>query len=305
MWAAANRHPEVVRLLLGARADLRARTHSWRQMMAVPPHGYPAYNREIPHGSYTALLFAVRAGDLESAKLLVAAGADVNDEDAWGVSATVLAAHAGFTELAVFLLDKGADPNASRAGFTALHCAIMRRDEPLVRALLARGADPGAPLKTWTPTRRSSRDWNFDPKLVGATPLWLAARFQQPEVMRLLAARGADGRFVHHSRYVAEKDYSEKSESLTTLMAALGAGGGAAWTPPSGNRDALTLETVRAALDLGADIHARTTGGRTALDLARESGQPADVIALLMAACRSSGPGLCPPDRADASSPPR
>jgi hypothetical protein len=68
--------------------------------MAVPPHGLLEYNREIPHGGDTALLFAARAGDLDSAKLLLAAGADVNDKDAWGVSATVLAA--GGPRLAVY-----------------------------------------------------------------------------------------------------------------------------------------------------------------------------------------------------------
>ena len=46
------------------------------------------YNRAIPHGGETALMFAARVGDLASAKLLVAAGADVElIADAWGVSA--------------------------------------------------------------------------------------------------------------------------------------------------------------------------------------------------------------------------
>ena len=52
--------------------------------MAVPPHGVPEYNRMIPHGGDTALMFAARVGDLGSARLLVGAGANVNDADALG-----------------------------------------------------------------------------------------------------------------------------------------------------------------------------------------------------------------------------
>src|SRR5207248_8690006 len=148
MWAVAQKHPDVVKVLLEHHADIRLRTDVWSEVMAIPPHGYLGYNRQIPHGGDTALMFAARVGDLASAKLLVAAGANVNDADAWGVSATTLAAHSGFTELVEFLLDKGADPNAAPAGFTALHEAIMRRDEKIVTALLAHGADANAPLKT-------------------------------------------------------------------------------------------------------------------------------------------------------------
>ena len=64
-------------------------------------------------------------------------------------------------ELVEFLLDNGADPNAAGAGFTALHAAIMRRNEKMVTALLAHGADPNAPLRARTPTRRESDDFHF------------------------------------------------------------------------------------------------------------------------------------------------
>src|SRR5260221_12837646 len=98
-------------------------------VQAVPPHGYRPYNRDTPFGSQTALLFAARVGDLASATLLVAAGANVNDADAWGISAVTLAAHSGFQAIVEFLLDKGADANAAGPGFTGLHAAVMRRDE--------------------------------------------------------------------------------------------------------------------------------------------------------------------------------
>jgi ankyrin repeat protein len=270
MWAVTQKHADVVKLLLAAKADVHARTESWSQMMAVPPHGLPEYNRMIPHGSDTALMFAARAGDAASAKLLVEAGANVSDHDAWGVSATALAAFSGHGEIARYLLDKGADPNNDKPGFTALHCAIMRRDEPTVAALLQHGANPNAAVKVWTPTRRSSDDYHFMPALVDATPYWLAARFTQPGVMRLLAKRGADPKVIHESNYVQGEGYQRRKERTTAVMAALGMGGGTAWVPlERGERDALILETVKVAVELGADLGVANTDGRTALDSAR------------------------------------
>jgi ankyrin repeat protein len=270
MWAVAQRHTDVVKVLLANGADVQRRSDVWSQMMAVPPHGVALYNKMIPHGSDTPLLFAARVGDLASARLLVAAGANVNDADAWGVSALVLAAHSGFGALVELLLERGADANAAGAGFTALHAAIMRRDVGIVTALLAHGADPSAPLATWTPTRRSSKDYNFAPELVGATPYWLAARFSQPEVMRLLLKHGADGRVVHVGRYHAEEPVEPRSHVTTAVMAAAGMGGGAAWVPPDRReREALMLEAVTLALEQGVDVNAADTDGRTALDAAR------------------------------------
>ena len=241
--------------------------------MAVPPHGYLPYNKTIPAGGETALMFAARVGDLASAKLLVTAGANANDADAWGVSAVTLAAHSGIRELVEFLLEKGADPNTAGPGFTALHEAVMRRDEKMVSALLARGADANAPLRTWTPSRRSSQDFNFAPELVGATPFWLAARFSEPGVMRLLLKHGADPLFVHHGEHRVEgrgEVFPLRTDVTTALMAATEMGGGQAWVQPDASeREGLTLETVKLAVEFGIDINAANTNGRTALDAAK------------------------------------
>ena len=270
MWAIAERHPDAVKVLLAHGADVHARSEAWSQVMAVPPHGMLEYNRAIPHGSNTALMFAARAGDLESAKLLVAAGANVNDQDAWGVSATAMAAHAGHREVLEFLLERGANPNADGAGFSALHAAIMRRDQKMAAALLARGADANARVKAWTPTRRSSKDFNFSPELVGSTPFWLAARFMQPDVMRLLVKHGADPLFLHRAEYHAEEGASKRTQATNALMAAAGMGGGAAWVPPDRrDRERLILEAVKLAAEFGVDVNAVNTDGRTALDAAK------------------------------------
>jgi ankyrin repeat protein len=273
MWAVSQKHADVVKVLLARGADVHARSAERRQMVAVPPHGYREHNRVIPQGGDTALMFAARVGDLASAKLLVASGANVNDTDAWGVSATTLAAHSGFGELVDFLLERGADPNAAKAGFTALHAAIMRRDEKMVAALLAKGADANAPLKVWTPTRRSSDDFHFQPALVGATPFWLAARFTQPAVMRLLVKHGADPLFVHDLKYVTAavgNDYPAKHERTTAVMAAAGMGGGTPWVQlDRAEREAMALEAVKLGAELGIDLNATNVDGRTALDAAR------------------------------------
>ncbi len=270
MWAVAQKHPAVVKLLIDGGADIHARSSVWSQVMAVSPHGLLQYNKNVPHGGTTALMFAARVGDLASAKLLVAAGAKPDDADAWGVSATALAAHAGFTELVEFLLDEGANPNLSEAGFTALHAAVMRRDERMVTALLAHKADPNAPVRFWTPTRRSSRDFNFNPELVGATPYWLAARVIAPGIMRLLVQHGANPRVVHHADYHGADPVEERSQTTTPLMAALGMGGGAAWVQPErSQREILTLEAATLAVEHGVDLNVANDDGRTALDAAR------------------------------------
>jgi ankyrin repeat protein len=259
-----------VKLLIDAGADLNAKSATWGEVMAVSPHGMLQYNKNVPHGADTALMFAARVGDFESAKLLVAAGAKPNEVDAWGVSATAMAAHAGFPDIVEFLLDKGADPNTNGGGFTALHAAVLHRDERMVAALLAHKADPNAKVLAWTPTRRSSRDWNFNPELVGATPYWLAARATAPAIMKMLVEHGADPKVVHHADYHAGDPTEERSQTTTPLMAAVGMGGGVPWVQiDSKQREALTLEAARVAVQNGSDVNVANDDGRTALDAAR------------------------------------
>ena len=131
MWAVAQRHPDVVRLLIESGADIRARSSVRRVIVNTgTAGGDAAFNGSMvvpeDRGGYTPLLFAARYGDVDSAGLLLDAGADVNDTAPTGTSALVVAAHGGHTALARFLLDKGADANAADAGYTALHAAILR-----------------------------------------------------------------------------------------------------------------------------------------------------------------------------------
>lgn len=292
MWAVAQRHPDVVEALLAHQPDVHVRSDARTEVVKTSPEPWnPDYIIDLLQGGYTPLLFAARVGDLDSARLLVAAGADVNDTAPYGTSATVVAAHSGHGELAAFLLEQGADPNAAGAGYTALHAAILHKDDYLVAALLVRGADPNVPVVRSTPVRRDSVDYYLHPSYVGATPFWLAARFSAPAIMRLLAEHGADPLVAHRPVYwdgqLAESDdRAEVREGDTTaVMAAAGLGGRAPLfavdrlnriaesapvrstrrEPDPVEREAVTLEAVRVAAELGVDVNTANAVGETAL----------------------------------------
>src|SRR6266478_5651070 len=116
--------------------------------------GREELNYTVLRGGATPLLFAVRAGDADSARLLLKAGADANDAQPDGVSALVLAAYSGNGSVGAVLLEHAADPNAFATGYTALHAAVLRSDLGLVKALLAHGANPNVRMTKGTPLRR-------------------------------------------------------------------------------------------------------------------------------------------------------
>ena len=270
MWAAAQGHPEAVRLLLASGARVGDRSKVYPQIVSSSGNADRSGVFEVMQGGYTPLLFAARSGDAASARLLVAAGADVDAAAASGTSPLVVAAHSGHGALAAFLLDAGADPGAADAGYAALHAAALRGDPDLVRALLAHGADPDAVLLRGTPARRVSADWRLAHRMIGATPLWVAARFREPAVLRHLADYGGDP--------------SHAVGGETVVMAAIQGGsnrGRFGIAPPDREEEARrALEAVAAALDAGADVDARNENGDTALHLAASRGL-ADVVALL------------------------
>jgi ankyrin repeat protein len=281
MWAVARGQSEIVKVLIENGADVNARSIAQPLVVSRGNRygGVGLVNRGIVNtgqGGSTPLLFAARNGDVASARLLVAARADVNAAAEDGNAALVVAAHSGHGALAAYLLEAGADPNVSGAGYTALHAAILRGDLELVEALLARGADPNASLKNGTAVRRYSQDFAFNEAWVGATPFWLAARFAEPGIMRALVARGASGT-------AALKD------NTTALMAAAGLGSNGVLVGSlsmadrrerrvdpveAAQRDRVeeerrTLEAVRIALENGgAPLGSKNRRGQTPLALA-------------------------------------
>src|ERR671912_945937 len=138
MWAAAQRHPDVTELLIEAGAEINAQSLTYAQTVVgeqTQRFGREELNYTVLRGGSTPLLFAARSGDTGSARLLLAAGAKVNDALPDGTSALVLAAHSGHGETAALLLEKGANPDAADSGYTALHAAVLRSDLKLVQAL--------------------------------------------------------------------------------------------------------------------------------------------------------------------------
>ncbi len=262
MWAVAERHADVVGLLIERGADVKAGTR----------HGF------------TALHFAAREGDLESARLLLAAGVDVNIKskpdptlkgrgpafDAMrsaGSTPLLAATVRGQVKLALFLLEHGADPNVEDAGFTPLHWAASTWEgdlsnpmfgftEPmsgipdrhakleLVKALLARGANPNARI-----TRRLPGFAGGYAEPLGATPFFLASSVADVEVMRLLLAAGADPKLQTESK-------------TTALMAAAGVN---RKLSESAVTEEQSLEAVTFLLELGADASHVSANGENAL----------------------------------------
>ena len=263
MWASAEAHADVVRMLVEARADVHARSRTYTQFV-VPEDTQRAGREEITYtalaGGMTPLLFAARAGDADSVRLLVEAGASPNERRADGASALIMAAYSGRTQAAIALLDKGADPNDAEIGYAPLHAAVLKSDVALVNALLARGANPNARMTKGTPKRRDGEDFNLPATLIGSTPYLLAAKFLEPEILRALKAAGADPSL-------------SMPNGATPVMLAAGMG-----SSTTANRrgvrtvdfgkmepESRALETVTTALSLGGDVNATNNAGDTAL----------------------------------------
>ena len=258
MWAVSQRHSNVVKTLIDSGADVHARTDIRHRRVNTETSGFGReILDEVDLGGFTPLLFAARTGDLDAARFLLDAGASARDIAPEGSTALMVAAHSGNGAVAALLLERGADPNVTAAGYTALHAAVMRGDLELVRALLSSGADPNARVTKGTPVRRASVDYGISGYFIGASPLWLAARHAEPEIMRLLGSAGAD--------------VPTESEDGTTLLQAALQGRRRAEvgiTVDQAEAEERVLIGVTVALDLGSDVNRAGAGGNTPLHTA-------------------------------------
>lgn len=246
MWAAAERHPAVVKALIDAHADLKASSKQ----------------------GFTAMHFAARNGDLESVKLFLAAGVDVNIlTQGTGYTPLLVATMRAKVDLALYLLDHGANSNIDAAGFTPLHWAsttwesfasnpVYGFEDPmsgipdrqdklrLVKALLAHGANVNARMAKRQPSFATGYT-----DATGATAFLLAASVDDLEMMRLLKDAGADPKIV-------------TATNASSLMAATGLNHGIGESLVT---EAQALAAVKYLLELGVEPKGETTFNENAL----------------------------------------
>lgn len=262
MWAAAERHPEIVKVLLDHGADWRIR--SFDRETRLPRLSAASSVTPIPRGGFNALLFAAREGDIESAKVMLDAGVDINYGDVDNTTALTVSILNKQYSFAKYMLDRGADPNiADAGGRTALYAVVDIRNEDwtalparkssdplpsieIVKALLDRKANPDSALNRPLPGK-SGMDSGDTTLNEGSTPLMRAARSGDSAAMRLLLAAGANPTLT-------------TKDGNNALMLAAGIGYRDKNTTGT---ESEALEALKVAVDAGLDIHQANSKGET------------------------------------------
>lgn len=307
MLAVREAHPEAVELLLVRGAAVDARTRVGPTPRFVPPckgtgcgsegvginrGGLPDRGRRgAAAGGMTPLLYAARDGRTDEARLLLAAGADIELGEANGIRPLLMALLNDQLGVATLLLEHGADVDADDFwGRTPLFAAVdyrnldmNNRDEdspttngvdraPLL-AMIERLVEHGANVDAQTREVPPSRRWLYSlgdvswVDFTGQTPFLRAALSGDVATMRLLLARGADPNLA-------------TSAGTTPLMAAAGVNWVVAQTYTESPQ--ALLDAIELCLAHGADVNAVNSMGLTALLGAANRGAN-DIVRLLAA----------------------
>ena len=230
-------------------------------------------------GQLTPLIYATRANNLDSVKVLLDAGADINQTSGYGWSPLLVATQNRYYKLGAYLLEHGANPNlTNKGGWTPLYIATDNRniengDYPVrkgdmdhlefITLLLDKGADVNARVKDSTETRTVFTNQWLDEN--GATAFFRASQSGDITLMKVLLAKGADPKIA-------------TTLGVTALHVAAGIGWVEGITYEWSKQ--ATFDAVRLLIELGLDVNAQADTGRTALHGAAHKGR-ADVIQIL------------------------
>jgi ankyrin repeat protein len=275
MWAADQRQPAMVRLLIARGADVNARSRVHDNDPRVTAEPRVRYD---PSGGMTPLMFAARQGCVDCAKALVQAGARLDDYDPDNVTPLIFALLNAHFDTARYLIDAGADVNRwDFWGRTPLWAAVDfntlprggRPDRPstddatplqLIDLLLAKGANPNALLKFAPPYRDNGADRGGDQALTtGASILMRAANGGDAEAVKRLLAAGA------RTDLALARTWRGTMGGITPLMVGAGLANNVIDTRGRLRTEAQAVDTVKLLLDAHADVNAKDDNGNTAL----------------------------------------
>ena len=202
----------------------------------------------------TALHWAVRADDIETADLLIRAGANVSAANRDGATPLLLASVNGNAAMIEKLLKAGADPNAplTKYGDTALMMAARTGKTDAIRVLLDNRAQVNA-KETWGDT----------------TALMWAVSERHPDAVKVLVEHGAD---VNARSKFVPSTTGRGFEGTTPVVAQAGQGAeehsSGLLTPLMFAAREGDLESARAFVAAGADVNAIGGDGKDVLGLA-------------------------------------
>ena len=240
-----------------------------------------------------SLADAVRTGNIDTVRTLLAAGVNVDTPEADGTTALHWAVRERNPEMTRLLIEAGAYVRVeNRYGVTPLHLAALAADAGMIETLLAAGAEvDGASPEGETVLMTASRTGNVEAVQVlldaGADPNRREGWHAQTALMWAAAENHSD---IIQALVEAEAELEARSVpvDMPNVVAAQRQGGFVYPEYNKGSMNALlfaarqgNLEAVEALIDAGADLNGTDEEGVTPLILATLNGH-FDVAGLLL-----------------------